>query len=50
MAEPKRKRSKGKIKRRHSTHKITAVSTVVCKKCGAQKLPHAKCPKCGNYK
>lgn len=49
MAVPKRKTSKGRRDRRRSHHKVNVAKMVICKTCGAKKLPHTVCVKCGKY-
>lgn len=48
MPVPKRRHSKGKTRRkRNEKMQQTAVNTVVCKHCKANKLPHRVCDECG---
>ncbi len=49
MAVPFRKTSKTRKRMRRTHYKITANSTVVCPKCGADFRSHRVCPKCGYY-
>jgi large subunit ribosomal protein L32 len=50
MAVPKKKTSKAKTrKRRASAWTLTAPPRSLCSHCGATKLPHVVCGKCGWY-
>ncbi|HNY00106.1 MAG TPA: 50S ribosomal protein L32 [Oscillospiraceae bacterium] len=50
MAVPKGKVSRQRRdKRRSSTWKLTAPALVKCPNCGALRMPHRVCPKCGQY-
>ena len=50
MAVPKRKVSKARRDKRHSSHwKLAAPNLVACPKCGALRLPHRACRECGTY-
>lgn len=49
MAVPKRKTSKSRKKMRRRSHKVTLAPTQKCEKCGAPRMPHRVCPKCGTY-
>ena len=44
---PAKKTSKHRKRTRRSHHALVAVNYSVCRKCGAAKLPHAACAKCG---
>ena len=46
---PKRKTSKGRRDRRRAQDALTAVNTTSCSNCGAMRLPHTVCAKCGFY-
>lgn len=50
MPNPKRKHSKSKTRKRRSSKKIRNVPFSKCPNCGAIKLPHFACSKCGYYK
>jgi len=51
MAVPKKKTSKARRDRRRAHHDhIDPVNYVTCSRCGAPRLPHFACPKCGFYK
>lgn len=48
MPVPKRKHSKGRVRRkRNEKMQQTVVKTVKCKNCGSQKLSHRVCKSCG---
>ncbi len=49
MANPKRRHSKQRKRKRRSHDFLTAVSSVECKQCREFKLPHRVCPSCGYY-
>ena len=50
MAVPKRKVSRQRRDKRRSSHwKIEAPALVKCPECGAFKMPHRACTKCGKY-
>lgn len=49
MAEPKRRTSKGRKRRRASHLALTAAHFVPCPQCRSPKLPHHVCPFCGTY-
>ncbi len=44
---PVKKTSKSRTRTRRAHHALSATNISVCKKCGAAKLPHAACSKCG---
>ncbi|HZK16999.1 MAG: 50S ribosomal protein L32 [Anaerolineaceae bacterium] len=46
---PKRKISPGRRDRRRSHDHLKASASVNCPNCGAPRLPHRVCPKCGYY-
>ncbi|MBI3577593.1 50S ribosomal protein L32 [Candidatus Gottesmanbacteria bacterium] len=46
---PKRRHSTRRGGKRHAAIKLTLTGVVKCPKCGAMKLPHRVCPKCGYY-
>lgn len=51
MAVPKHKASKSRTRRRRVLNaKLTLPHLVGCSNCGALKLPHRVCPKCGFYR
>lgn len=51
MAVPKKKKSKSKRDMRRAHHdRIELKSLVSCSRCGAPRLPHRACIKCGFYK
>jgi large subunit ribosomal protein L32 len=49
MAVPKQRQSHARTNKRRSQHKIEAPSLTSCPQCGAPKLPHRVCAKCGTY-
>ena len=50
MPNPKRKHTRSRRDlRRSANSKLTAVNFVECSNCGAARLPHNVCPKCGFY-
>ena len=50
MAVPKRKVSKARRDSRRSAHwKLSLPGIGACPKCGAMKLTHRACKKCGTY-
>ncbi len=51
MAVPKVRKSKAKTRSRKSaTTRLHLPQLSSCPTCGAKKLPHRVCPKCGYYK
>lgn len=50
MANPKRRHSKARTRKRRSTWKITVPGTVECSHCHEPKLPHRICDNCGYYR
>ena len=46
---PKRKLSKGRRDRRRAHDALESRNLVPCPNCGAMRLPHTVCPKCGFY-
>ena len=50
MSVPKKKRTKGSVKRRASHFALKEKAGVKCSNCGASLLPHRACAKCGYYK
>ncbi len=50
MAVPFRKVSQTRKRMRRSHNALDAVSTNVCKECGAIIKPHRVCKSCGSYK
>lgn len=49
MAEPKKKLSKSRTRRRRHQIKMAATGYVYCQKCHEAKLPHNVCKNCGTY-
>ena len=50
MAQPKRKTSLARKRRRIRSHKRTYAVAGVCTSCGAPALPHRVCGSCGEYR
>ena len=50
MSVPKKRRTSGSKGKRRSHYKRAAANSQACPKCGAAKLPHQTCAKCGWYK
>ncbi len=51
MPNPKRKHTRSRRDlRRSSNSKLEAKNLVACSNCGAARLPHNICPKCGFYR
>ncbi|HAU98942.1 MAG TPA: 50S ribosomal protein L32 [Candidatus Pacebacteria bacterium] len=46
---PKRRHSKSRAGKRQSQIRPPKLTLVVCKSCGAKKLPHTECPECHAY-
>lgn len=44
---PTKKKSRSTTRSRRAHHALRATNYSLCKKCGAAKLPHAACDKCG---
>lgn len=50
MANPKRRHSKARTKRRRAHDALKPPSLSKCPKCHEDKQPHRVCPHCGYYK
>ena len=50
MANPTKRHSKSRKRKRRTHDSLSAVNTVSCPQCGEAKLPHHVCPHCGVYK
>jgi len=50
MANPKRRHSKARTKKRRAHDALPEVSLSNCPNCHEKKLPHRVCPHCGQYK
>jgi len=50
MSVPKKKHTKGAVKRRASHFALKTKAASKCSNCGASLLPHRACAKCGYYK
>ena len=49
MANPKRKFSKARTRKRRAMWKLSPVSMSLCPQCHQVKQPHRLCPNCGYY-
>ncbi|MBU1121336.1 MAG: 50S ribosomal protein L32 [Candidatus Omnitrophota bacterium] len=49
MANPKRKHSKSRSRKRRTHQKVTKPLLVECKECHREKVAHMVCPFCGYY-
>lgn len=49
MALPKRRHSNARTRKRRAHDALANPTLNKCKNCGAFKLPHRVCPKCGYY-
>ncbi|MBQ7189985.1 MAG: 50S ribosomal protein L32 [Kiritimatiellae bacterium] len=49
MAEPKKKKSKQKVRQRVGQVKAVVASVSACPNCGAPMQSHHACPSCGMY-
>jgi large subunit ribosomal protein L32 len=50
MAQPKRRTSKSKKRKRRTHHSLTSPNLIQCSNCGVFIMPHRICPECGYYK
>ncbi|MBT4209705.1 MAG: 50S ribosomal protein L32 [Candidatus Komeilibacteria bacterium] len=50
MSVPKKKRTKGSVKRRGSHFALKEKAGIKCSNCAASIMPHRACAKCGYYK
>ena len=50
MANPTKRHSKSRKRKRRTHDSLSAVNMVSCPQCGEAKLPHHVCPHCGVYK
>ena len=50
MPNPKRRHSNARTRKRRTHDSLDNPALNKCKNCGALKLPHRVCPKCGFYK
>ena len=50
MANPKRRQSKSRQKKRRQATRWAAPQLGVCSSCGAAKPNHVACPSCGYYR
>ncbi|PIR93283.1 50S ribosomal protein L32 [Candidatus Falkowbacteria bacterium CG10_big_fil_rev_8_21_14_0_10_43_10] len=50
MSVPKKRRTRGSVKRRQSHHALKKQKLAKCKQCGKAVLSHAACSYCGYYK
>ena len=49
MADPKRKKSKMRIRQRKAHIKAAVAQVKACPNCGAAQQSHHVCPSCGQY-
>ncbi len=49
MANPKRRHSHSRKKKRRAHDALSIPSLALCSNCGNPKLPHKACPECGFY-
>ncbi len=49
MAVQQNKMSKQKIRQRKGANRYQGIQTSPCPSCGAARLTHRVCPKCGHY-
>jgi large subunit ribosomal protein L32 len=49
MANPRRKFSKQRKRKRQGQQRLAAPHLTACPQCMEPKLPHRVCPKCGYY-
>jgi large subunit ribosomal protein L32 len=50
MANPTKRHSKSRKRKRRTHDSLSAVNMVSCPQCGETRLPHHVCPHCGVYK
>ncbi|MGD9346000.1 MAG: 50S ribosomal protein L32 [Candidatus Aminicenantes bacterium] len=50
MANPKRRHSHSRKRKRRAHDALENPSLSLCSNCGSPKLPHRACPECGYYK
>lgn len=50
VPQPKRKHSQGRRDRRRANDALTSAKLVQCSNCGAMRLAHTVCGKCGYYR
>ncbi|UCE41253.1 MAG: 50S ribosomal protein L32 [Candidatus Aminicenantes bacterium] len=50
MANPKRRHSRSRKKKRRAHDALVVPSLSLCSNCGSPKMPHRACPECGFYK
>jgi large subunit ribosomal protein L32 len=50
MANPKRRHSQSRKKKRRAHDALEVPSLALCSNCGSPKMPHRACPECGYYK
>ena len=49
MANPKRRTSKARKRKRRSHLALPSTNLTPCPQCGSQKIPHRVCEVCGQY-
>ena len=50
MAQPKKRQSKTRTKKRRTHDKAAMPTLAVCSNCGAHHIYHTVCPECGYYR
>ncbi len=50
MANPKRKHSHSRTRKRRTGKLLTSLALAICPQCKSKKPPHRVCPFCGYYK
>ncbi|MDP2897722.1 MAG: 50S ribosomal protein L32 [bacterium] len=46
---PKRKHSRSRSRKRRTHQGLSRITPIACSHCGAPRIPHRVCPKCGYY-
>ncbi len=50
MAQPKKRQSKTRTKKRRTHDKATMPTLAICSNCGSHHIYHTVCPECGHYR